>query len=669
MTPELQMLKAVAGLKVEAILWWRNDRLADARINASSPLFARSVEHLLSHPGDQALRREVRDRLAPLALHNGYANLMIAATDGKLEFSLAPGQTELEGGTSALGLRAVSNQDAVTGDLFACPASDGIRMDTAAPILADGGGAIGILFLRDDPVKSLYPLVESWPNEARTAETVLVRRDGEAALIINDLRFKQRTALALRFPLGDVRQLVVQAVLGTRGFTEGLTYRGKAAIADIVAVPDSNWIMIAMEDRDEVMAAVYSHGRLIGLLVALLVSLAGTGVALLVQKQRKNHYKELFRTEAKRAETLDVFRTTLYSIGDGVITADAEGKVRHLNRAAEALTGWKEEEARGRSVSEVFQIVNAMTRSEVEDLVGCVLRKGIVVEMANHTLLIARDGRERVIADSGSPIRNSAGRTVGVVLVFRDVTLKEKVEKELFKIEKLESLSVLAGGIAHDFNNILTAVLGNISLTEAELPWNTPVREWIKEATRACFRAKHLTQQLLTFAKGGTPIKRLCTGGDLIMEAASFACHGSAVSCRYEIARDLWPIEVDDGQLGQVIQNMVINSVQAMPMGGTITVAAANVTLAKDNRFLLAPGPYLRITVSDEGAGIPQDLLPKIFDPYFTTKQCGSGLGLATCYSIVKNHQGHIDVYSTPGAGTTFETYLPSRRPTFAAYR
>jgi PAS domain S-box-containing protein len=366
------------------------------------------------------------------------------------------------------------------------------------------------------------------------------------------------------------------------------------------------------------------------------------------------------RAESELAAEKERLSVTLRSIGDGVIATDVESRVVVMNKVAESLTGWEAESARGRSLGEVFHIVSAASRERCEDPVEKVIRSGIVVGLANHTILVARDGREYVIADSCSPIRDEQGRLIGVVLVFRDVTLNARVEEELLRSEKLESLSVLAGGIAHDFNNILTGILGNISLVGAELSGNTAVREWIEEAEKACLLAKELTQQLLTFAKGGAPIKRLCDGAAVIREAASFARHGSAVSCQYKIARDLWPIEADEGQLMQVIQNMVINSVQAMPAGGTITFTAENITLAGDNRFLRAPGPYLKCSISDEGMGIPQELLPRIFDPYFSTKPGGNGLGLATCYSIVKNHQGHIEVSSTPGAGTTFEIYLPA---------
>jgi PAS domain S-box-containing protein len=352
---------------------------------------------------------------------------------------------------------------------------------------------------------------------------------------------------------------------------------------------------------------------------------------------------------------------TLRSIGDGVITTDTLGRVILINNVAEKLTGWSQQEAQGRPLTEVFVIVNEQTRQPCENPVERVLASGGIIELANHTALLARDGREYSIADSGAPILDREGRTIGVVLVFQDITDKKRMEEEMLKVEKLESVGVLAGGIAHDFNNILTAILGNISLALLAGNLDEKTRKRLTEAEKASVRAKDLTQQLLTFSKGGEPIRETAPIADLIRDSADFVLHGSNVSCRYLLPDDLWLADVDRGQISQVIQNLIINAKHAMPDGGIIEVEAKNTeSLIPPDRALPGPNRYIRITISDHGAGIPANLIDKIFDPYFTTKEKGSGLGLAISHGIITKHDGFISVRSKQGEGTTFTIYLPA---------
>ncbi len=288
------------------------------------------------------------------------------------------------------------------------------------------------------------------------------------------------------------------------------------------------------------------------------------------------------------------------------------------------------------------------------------LRNGSVVELTSHSVLVARDGTERFIATNGAPLHDQESRVIGVVLAFSDVTEKRKMEAELLKMEKLESLGVLAGGIAHDFNNILTAILGNISLAAMCANPQGDLLQILTEAEMACLRARDLTMQLLTFAKGGAPIIQTASVADLLQDSTRFALRGSNVGCEFDIADDLWAVQVDEGQISQVIHNLVINAQQAMPQGGTVKVRAENVSMGAVESLPLKAGRYVKISIEDSGIGIPDEHLSKIFDPYFTTKQKGNGLGLASAYSIVKNHDGHITVESELGVGTTFHVYLPA---------
>jgi signal transduction histidine kinase/CheY-like chemotaxis protein len=243
-----------------------------------------------------------------------------------------------------------------------------------------------------------------------------------------------------------------------------------------------------------------------------------------------------------------------------------------------------------------------------------------------------------------------------------------RLEVELQRSAKLESLGVLAGGIAHDFNNLLTVIMGNLTLAKLDATESSVVGRWLREAEHGVLRARDLTLQLLTFAKGGDPVRKAVVLSDIVREAAEFALHGAKVRGEFDIAADLWPAEVDKGQIGQVVQNIVLNATQAMPDGGVIRVTLRNAIVEADAVPDLAAGRYLKLMIADTGQGINPEYLSRIFDPYFTTKPTGSGLGLATVYSIVKRHLGRIEVQSEVDRVTTFSIWLPAaQKPPAAA--
>ncbi|MDZ7860767.1 MAG: PAS domain S-box protein [Candidatus Krumholzibacteriota bacterium] len=622
---------------------------------------------------------------------------------------------------------------------------------------------------------------------------------------------------------------------------------------------------------------------------------------------------ELKITKQKLRKSRDNLETTLNSIGDAVISTDTEGRIAHMNPVAENLTGWSIEEARGKQLTEVFHIVNSRTEEKAPNPVDKVLKEGVVVGLANHTKLIAGDGKEYQIADSGSPIRNTEGETTGVVLVFRDVTEKYRIREELrrseellslamsiknegiwdwdlttddvyfdpryykmagyrvdefpprldefkkrvhpddieyvmnrasehlegkidnFNVEfrfkrkdggwmwiqgrgmvverdekgsptrfvgthtditerkyaeealkeseekyrtlvssmsdmiflldcddrfqeihskpgnvllaepeeflgkriqevmpssiidmyeksaeevrrsgetrrfeyplrigdrdmwflatldlhkdeesvvadirditerkeaqealqrmqKLESVGTLAGGIAHDFNNILTGVYGNIELARLELSEDHQSYKHIETAHKSLERARHLTKQLLTFARGGEPLLESVNIKELVRDSVRFNLSGSSIEASLNLPDDLWMVKADRGQMSHVLANLIINAKEAMSMGGVIHIEAENVEEAGGECASRLSGDYVMITVRDEGVGIPEKFLGSVFDPYFTTKKAGSGLGLSIAYSIINKHDGHISVQSEPGKGAAFALFLPAEK-------
>ena len=366
------------------------------------------------------------------------------------------------------------------------------------------------------------------------------------------------------------------------------------------------------------------------------------------------------RMENKLKEREAWLFTILKSIGDAVIATDINSHVTFMNPVAEATTGWKEKEAQGKPLIEVFNIINEKTRKPCENPVEKVLASGKTVGLANHTALISRDQTERLIADSGAPIRRDTGEIIGVVLVFRDITVNQKMEEELRQMRNIESIGLLAGGIAHDFNNILTGILGNINIAQIVQDDPEKVATCLNDAETACYRAKELTGQLITFSKGGAPVKKNASLKKLIEESSGFILSGSNVQRELALPDDLWSVDIDPGQINQVINNIIINADQAMPGGGRLWVTAENITVNEDDALPLAAGKYVKVTFRDQGIGIPGTYIEKIFDPYFTTKQAGKGLGLASAFSILKQHNGIITVDSAPGVGTSFSMYLPA---------
>ncbi|HTV02332.1 MAG TPA: ATP-binding protein [Luteitalea sp.] len=401
---------------------------------------------------------------------------------------------------------------------------------------------------------------------------------------------------------------------------------------------------------------------------------------------------EMAQLEATAREGLaaekERLAVTLRSIGDAVITTDLQGRVTMLNVVASRLTGRTEEKAIGKSIDDVLCLWDpeGMTVQEVPIL--RILETGRMPDSETNASLIAPDGSRLSVSLTGAPIYDADEETsdqptaastiiaatapdgspstderkpqkIGVALVVRDITESVRLMQERVRASKLESLGVLAGGIAHDFNNVLTAVVGNIALARSDETLSRETAQWLEEAERACLRARTLTHQLLTFSRGGDPVKRPMHVGHLVDATTRFAVSGSNVRCVIDLAPDLWAVEADEGQIEQVVHNIVLNAKQAMTRGGNVQVVCGNVRMAPGPEPLAVPRQYVRISIKDSGPGIPPEHLERIFDPYFTTKPSGTGLGLAVSHAVIKNHGGLLHAESVVGSGTTFHILLP----------
>ncbi len=335
------------------------------------------------------------------------------------------------------------------------------------------------------------------------------------------------------------------------------------------------------------------------------------------------------------------------------ITRMADGRIVDVNDSFIHASGYSREELIGISTTELGLWTQPVKRDEFV--------KALQKDRQVHNMEVeirAKSGEVLNVLLSGAML-SLTGRGPHMIAMANDITRWKQIEDQLLDAQKLESIGVLAGGIAHDFNNILTGILGNIYLARVYRD-SDKVRERLEEAEKASLHAKELAQRLLTFSYGGAPIKRIANVAELLENSASFALSGSNVRCEFSIPDDLWPLNIDKQQINQVIHNVVINADQAMPEGGTIRIIAENVTIEAESTVPLGSGDYVRISIQDQGMGIPEEDLRRVFDPYFSTKQTGSGLGLAISHSIIRSHSGLITVESRIDMGTTFHIYLPA---------
>ncbi len=355
-------------------------------------------------------------------------------------------------------------------------------------------------------------------------------------------------------------------------------------------------------------------------------------------------------------EQLHLFQALIDRVPSPIFYKDIHGCYLGCNKAFEDFLGIKQKELIG--LSDV-DIIKDRQKDPLHGMVDFNI-PGCVGAGKYETSIRRPNGSERIVIIEEAPLTDMNGNFAGIVGVINDITDIRIAEKERIRVSKLESLGVLAGGIAHDFNNILTMILGNISLAKIYGGVNTEkLQRLLESAEQAITRAKDLTRQLLTFSKGGTPVKKVASIRDLLESTVAFVLAGTAINYEFDIAPDLSTVEVDENQISQAIGNIVLNAQQAMPNGGTVRIIAENITLANADGPL-KKGDYVRISIRDQGIGIPEEYLDAIFDPYFTTKEKAGGLGLSICYSIIQRHQGHIGVESTLGVGTTFVIYLPA---------
>lgn len=417
-----------------------------------------------------------------------------------------------------------------------------------------------------------------------------------------------------------------------------------------------------------------------------------------IRKQENNKPsgpKVLFKTQNKLEKSqnyLDIANVMF-------LVLDVAGRVNLINKKGCEILGYQENEIVGKNWFDCF--ISKTISNEIKNY----FLKSMTGEIAPVEFLespvLTKSGEEKTIAWHKTIIRNEEGVIIGELGVGEDVTERKKSElalqkrkqeleqevktrtqeleqvykqlknarEQFYQAQKMESIGILAGGIAHDFNNLLATIIGNVSLAKMMIKPQDKIFNILTRAENICLRAKALTEQLLTFSRGGAPVKKIVSITKIIRDSVNIGLKGTKVSCEFALPGNIWPIEADEAQLLQVFNNLIINACQAMPEGGTIKVQVENLKLEANNHLKLPEGTYVKIQISDQGIGISEENLSKIFDPFFTTKPNGTGLGLTIAYSIIKKHNGTIQVTSQLGVGTIFQVYLPASHKEILVHR
>ncbi len=370
-------------------------------------------------------------------------------------------------------------------------------------------------------------------------------------------------------------------------------------------------------------------------------------IRLSVAERQIRELAERNQARAALQDSAETMKSILENTTDGFFAVDGNWRFTYLNREAEILLGRERDELLGTDLWEKFP---DLCDSLFEINYRRVMDDRVPVEFE------ATDAHFRKWFDVNAYPSNG-----GMSVFFRDITERKRSDDDRLTKSKLESLGTLAGGIAHDLNNILTVISGNIGLAQIDAPRDSNgLLTFLSRAGQAAQHAAHLSSQLLTFSKGGAPLKRVTSIAHLLQQSAEFSLHGSNLRSDLDIPGDLWKSEVDAAQIEQVVNALMLNAREAMPRGGTVRVAARNVDVDEKTNVLLPGGRYVKILITDRGAGVAEELTTKIFDPYFTTKPAASGLGLAISYSIIKKHGGLLHLETTSHDGSTFAFYLPA---------
>ena len=664
-------LAAIGDLKTDAITSWRAERIQDAQYLTREPAVARSMAALFAGSGGDATARDLAGLLEPLQQSHSYPGIVVFDARGEPRLALPadfhPDAAMQRAARAELGNRPAALADPRTGD----PARR-VFLDLLAPVADPAGGPdslpIGVIAIRVDAAADLSRILGTWPIPSDTAETLLVRREGDEVVYLNELRHAAGSAPRPRFPIDDPDLPAAAAARGAAGVREGVDYRGVRVLAAVRQVPGTPWSLVAKVDQQEIYAPLRQQAGAVALVVFALLVATGfwietiwrRGVAGMLEKEleTERRYREL----AERIALITRYGT------DIILMADETGRLVEANDRAVEAYGLTREELLARTQQDI-RAPEARARL-TEDMERFGATGGGLFETVHQR----KDGTIFPVEVNYRRVQ-IGGRSFRLEFI-RDVTerkqdeeQRQRFESQLQRTQRLESLGVMAGGIAHDFNNLLTTILGRTGLMLFQLNTASPFHEGLKEIEKASERAAALCRQMLAYAGRHQTALEAINLSRLIEEMASLlnVLVPTTITFRRRLDERLPSVGSDATQLRQVIVNLVTNAAEAIP-GGRGTIDLSTGVIDCDEAYLSLdspivpppPGSYVYLEVSDTGTGMDAATQAKIFDPFFTTKAAGRGLGLPAVLGIVLNNHGSLKVKTVPGKGTTFRVLFPA---------
>lgn len=533
-TEKQEYLKAINELKIDQIVQWRKERLSTAQFFPTIGKLIKYTEELRNNKNTIEAKSYFNKSLLPFKLNHYYENIFIAEPNGSILFSLDSTFSLIEESTIQIIKQAVENDSVIFSDFYYHPLDAKIYFDLVSPVKNNDGEIIAAIIQRTEPSHSIYQLISKWPSESKSAESYIFKKLEDRIIFLSELRHKSNTKLDFTISISDTNIISVKGILGRQGKLDGTDYRGVTVLANLQKIPGTDWLIISEIDKDEIYKDIIY--RIEAMIVIALITMTAMllGYLFLKKSKQSKQFENKFLKEKELVEIQKEFKTTLYSIGDAVITSDSNGRIKYMNTVAETLTGWKESEATGLPLEKVFIIINETTREKIDNPVQKVMKQGTIVSLANHTLLISRQGKEIPIADSGAPIKDLNGNIIGVVLVFRDQTEERAKEKAILesndKFSKIfnsssESISLtqMSTGKLREVNDGFIEMFGysrdeviNRSTIELGLWVNASDRERMVEEIKSTGRIKNF--EATGRRKNGENIIALISGELVIID-------------------------------------------------------------------------------------------------------------------------------------------------------
>jgi PAS domain S-box-containing protein len=662
-------LLAITKLKNNQIVQWRKERIADAKIITNSRFFANGIEEWLIDRNLNQLNDDILEQLQSAISNYGYEDIFLVSTKGEFYLSVLPNLKEIDDVTKTKILQVSNKNEISFTDFYYCTEHHTIHYDIIAPIKNNDNDIIAYLVFRINPYEFLYPLIQSWPLPSKSAELLLVSKDGDSVLFLNELRHQKNTALQLRIPLIKNDLPATQAILGKTGIFTGKDYRGIEVISCLAHVPNTDWFLVSKVDKSEIFSEIKTSASIVSIIILMLILTLITGIAWIYHFRQKNIYKNLWQTQEE-------YRTILYSIGDAVITTDTNGCITNMNKVAETLTGWEETKAIGKRLITVFNIINEVTRTSVEDPVNKVLKNGHIIGLANHTILISKNGTEFQIADSAAPIKNVTGEIKGVVFVFSDVTDKYAAQKHLKnakeKAEKSDRLkSAFLANMSHEIRTPMNGILGFSDLLKEPGLTGETQQKYIRIIEKSGARMLNIINDIISISKIESGLMEVNLAASNVNEQIEYIhtffkpeaeAKGNTLSFKNSLPLKEAIIKTDREKLFAILTNLVKNAIKYTDKGSIEFGYSIN-------------GEQFEFYVKDTGIGIDNDRQIAIFERFIQADiedkmaRQGAGLGLAISKAYVEILGGELWVESKKDIGSTFYFTIPYNAEKMEIYR